>query len=154
MNAVITTVIGLATGTISKWVEIMLKGAIHNDAHEIEMRKLDIEFAKQLAENKKAARLFQTKEANFTRRAIALSFTFSLVVAPTIYMFMNPGATFVIPVLTPDAPWIVQLLPFFGKVGSHVTYETVSGWVVLWALIELYGLIIGFYFGSGGSRSK
>lgn len=93
----------------------------------------------------------QNVPINFTRRVVMISFTllFAGVIA---YSFVNPAATIVIPTL--ESKLSIWKMIFSMGEGSKVIFIELPLTLIAVPFIELYSLMVGFYFGSGGSVQK
>jgi hypothetical protein len=145
-TTVLTTIIGLIAGIIKDWITLSLqsKAALNEALY----RKAGMEI-----QDRQDARAKGTKEFQFTRRIIALSFTGALVIAPVIWAFINPTATVSVPRIGYDGSFWDVILPW-REAKEVVQYVEVKVMVYVLTLLDMFGLIIGFYFGSGGTRSR
>jgi len=93
------------------------------------------------------ARAQKLPEANFARRLIALAMTATLIFIVYIGLYY-PQSEIIIPVANSGSFGLFSLL--FGS-GGGVKFVAVNTSVVIVPFIDMLGIIIGFYFGSGGS---
>lgn len=93
------------------------------------------------------ARAQKLPEANFARRIIALTFAFTLVAIVYVGLWY-PQSEIIIPVTDTGSFGLFSLL--FGG-GTSVKFVAVNTSVVIVPFIDMLGIVIGFYFGSGGS---
>lgn len=146
MNPILHAIIGLAVGAI-KW---MIATAMENNARKHHMY---LQLTKIKIKDVRHARKFQNKEANWARRFIVVNFTLALVAAPVIYAFMVPDAMITIPILNHERSFWSMLLFWVDPI-EVVKYHSVPAMVIVLQLLDLYALILGYYFGSGGSRGR
>jgi len=144
MSTIVTTLIGIVAGLLKSWVGAAMENNIRK--HEMLMEAKGFEF-------KERVRAGNLKGVSFTRRFIAISFTFSLVLAPTLYAFLIPDAMITIPVITKEYSFWSMLLPW-GSPVENIQYKQVPAMAFIVSLYDMYALIIGFYFGSGGSKIR
>ena len=144
MSTIVTTLIGIVAGLLKSWVGAAMENNIRK--HEMLMEAKGFEF-------KERVRAGNLKGVSFTRRFIAISFTFSLVLAPTLYAFLIPDAMLTIPVIIKEYSFWSMLLPW-GSPVENIQYKQVPAMAFIVSLYDMYALIIGFYFGSGGSKVR
>jgi hypothetical protein len=88
----------------------------------------------------------------FTRRILALIFAAALT-APVFYGLMHPDATISVPQTVIDRGFWDFILPW--RDGKEITkYVEVRALVIATPIYDICAMIIGFYFGSGGSRAR
>ena len=140
-SAVITTGVGLLTGLIKNIFDQMFK--LNAQAIEATQKFNDREVA-----DRQAAREADKPEWQFTKRTIVLSMCFAFFWAPCILTFFYPEVTLEIPVWsTAGGIWGMIV-----GTKEKVSYINVTGFAYVASLIDLFGLVVGYYFGSGGSR--
>lgn len=93
------------------------------------------------------------KQFQFTRRIIVISFMLVLL-TPIILIFKDPAIIFNVPV--PDNSGSTSFLFGLFSKGSHegIKYVQVQGFAYVVSTMDMMWLIVGFYFGSGGSRVR
>lgn len=92
------------------------------------------------------------KGVSFTRRILAFIFAAALT-APVFYGLLNPEATISVPQTFIEKGFWDIILPW--KNGHEVTkYVEVKALVIATPIYDICAMIIGFYFGSGGSRAR
>lgn len=104
----------------------------------------------RLEDTKRASSLTDDK-VSFTRRMIAFALTIT-VCLPGIMASFDPSFVMNIPVPHKTEGFSLFFFSFGGSEG--VDYIQVTGYTYLMALVDFYGFVIGYYFGSGGSRSR
>lgn len=144
MNTIFTTLIGIVAGLLKSWVSNAMENSIRK--HEMDMQRQGV----ILSDRRRAAKL---QGVSFTRRFIAISFVCSLVVAPTIYAFTYPDASITIPVSSKDYGLLSMLLPWAEPI-ENIKYIQVPVMAFVISLYDMFALIVGFYFGSGGSKIR
>lgn len=102
-------------------------------------------------EDRKRATDIKDDKVSFTRRMIAFALT-ATVCLPGIMACINPEFVMNIPVPKKHEGFNL----FFISVGGSETieYMKITGYTYLMAIVDFYGFIIGYYFGSGGSRGR
>jgi hypothetical protein len=124
-------------------------------------KHMDFKHQQQMALMQKAGLTYKSrsrankisdKGISFTRRTLALIFAAALT-APIFYGVMHPEATLSIPQTYIERGFWDFILPW--KNGTEVTkYVEVKALVIATPVYDICAMIIGFYFGSGGSRAR
>lgn len=111
------------------------------------MQKAGMEF-----KDRNRANRISDKGISFTRRLLAFIFAAALT-APVFYGLMNPEATLSIPQTFIERGFWDIILPW--RNGTEVTkYVEVKALVIATPIYDICAMVIGFYFGSGGSRAR
>jgi hypothetical protein len=140
MSPVITTIIGLVGGILKDLIMTSMKHS--QNRHDALMEKAGL----VVSDRRRAGSIKDTGVA-FTRRLIALAFVGCLVVAPVVFSFIYPDSTINVPkTVLKGGFWI------FSSPKETLEYVQLSGITYVLYLIDMLGLIIGYYFGSGGTR--
>ena len=93
------------------------------------------------------ARAQRLPEANFARRVIAISLVFTLIWVIYVGLWY-PDSTITVPVMDTHIGFWSLL---FGGGGGMLKFVQVPTAVVVAPFIDIVGVVVGFYFGSGGS---
>jgi len=144
VNTILTTLIGIGAGILKHWISNAMENSLRKHEMWMESKGMDIK------DRRRAAKL---QGVSFTRRFIAISFVCSLVIAPTIYAFTYPNASITIPVPSKDYGLLAMLLPWTEPI-QNIRYTQVPVMAFVISLYDMFALIIGFYFGSGGSKIR
>ncbi len=111
------------------------------------MQKAGIEYKDHL----RASRM-TSKRVSFTRRILAIMFASALTI-PVFYGVLYPESTISVPQTYLDKGFWDLILPW--KNGTEVTkYVQIKAPVLAMPIYDICAMIIGFYFGSGGSRAR
>ncbi len=111
------------------------------------MQKAGLEYKDRSRANK-----INDKGISFTRRTLAFIFAAALT-APIFYGLLHPDATISIPQTYIEKGFWDWVLPW--KNGTEVTkYIEVKALVIATPIYDICAMIIGFYFGSGGSKAR
>lgn len=140
-STVITTAIGLVSGIVVKIFDNMFK--LNAQAIEATQKYNDREIA-----DRQKAREADKPEWQFAKRTIVLSMCFAFFWAPVIWSFIYPDKTFnVFNKSVAGGLWGLI-------VGTKETtsYIQMTGMTFVASLVEFFGLVVGFYFGSGGTK--
>jgi hypothetical protein len=143
-NLLTTGGVGVLTGlfkfVLGKWL----------DSKREEKRHLYSMAGAQLEDRKRAADIKDDK-VSFTRRMIAFALTIT-VCLPGIIACFNPDFVMNVPVPSKSEGFNFFFISFGAQ--ESLDYMRITGYTYLLALVDFYGFIIGYYFGSGGSRSR
>jgi putative Mn2+ efflux pump MntP len=146
LSTVLTTGVGMLVGAIKDIISTAQK----NKADE---RKALLAAAGIRLDDVKAARAMDKPGVQFTRRVIVLAFM-SVVVAPVALVIADPTVAFNVPV--PSEGGTLSFL--FGLIGigggSEITYIKMTGFTYVLGIMDLIGLIVGYYFGSNGTQTR
>ena len=145
MNPVISLVVGGLGGMlkliITKHMEFK-----HQQQMAL-MEKAGLEF-----KDKERAATITDKGISFTRRLLAILFALAMV-TPVFVTLFNPDATITVPQTILDRSFWDYILPW--REGTEVTkYITVKAPILATPIYDICAMIVGFYFGSGGSRAR
>lgn len=92
------------------------------------------------------------KGVSFTRRLLAILFALALT-APIFYGVIYPDSTITVPQTFLERGIWDFILPW--KNGTEVTkYIEVKAPIIALPIYDICAMIVGFYFGSGGSRAR
>ncbi len=138
--SLIMTLVGLLAGIIKDlW---MTKIESNQRREEMLLKRAGL-----LIKDRERAGRIKDKGVHFTRRLIAISFVFSIVIAPVVFGFVYPHLAINVPIeSTVNGFW-----PFFDST-KVIKYVALTGVSIPLQLIDAFLLIIGFYFGSAGSK--
>lgn len=118
--------------------------------HQEEMLKLQA--LTKMEQSRKRASTITDKGVSFTRRLLAIIFAAALT-APIFYGLFYPESTISVPQTFIDRGFWDWILPW--KNGTEVTkYVEVKSPILAMPVYDICAMIIGFYFGSGGSRAR
>ena len=135
------TIIGLAVGSVKSLMEQSIK---NNQARWDAIQKANsAEISAQ-----QEARKMNDPGVQFTRRLLAILMVCGVVIAPVVYAFIYPYNTVNVPVLRKAGGFIAWI---FGD-QEAVKYIAMNGMTYVTQFNHAVLLIIGFYFGSGGTR--
>lgn len=145
MTSVFSVIIGGVAGMlkyiISKHMEMK-----HQQQMAL-MQKAGLEYK----DRNRAARI-KDKGISFTRRVLAFIFAAALTV-PVFYGVINPDATISVPETYIEKGFWDWILPW--NQGNEMTrYVEVKALVIATPIYDIAAMIVGFYFGSGGSNAK
>lgn len=102
-------------------------------------------------DRRRAAKLTDTG-ISFTRRILAILFALALT-APVFYGLFYPESTISVPQTYLDRGFWDMILPW--REGTEVTkYVEIKAPILAMPIYDICAMIIGFYFGSGGSRAR
>lgn len=105
----------------------------------------------ELESQQRASNLTDTG-VSFTRRVLAFIFAIALT-APVFYGLLYPDSTISVPQTFLDKGIWDYILPW--KHGAEITkYVEIKAPVLAMPIYDICAMIIGFYFGSGGSRGR
>jgi len=110
-----------------------------------------VQNTKLLHEGRKNAAEIRDSGISFTRRILALIFAAALT-APIFYGIVFPDTLITVPESFIDRGLWGWILPFGGE--EMTRYIEVKAPVVALPIYDICAMIIGFYFGSGGSRVR
>lgn len=120
-----------------------------------EQQRNDFALAAFRQESKEVQQVREIKDTGFkiTRRIIALTFTFCLLVVPSLpYIVMSLGiASVAVPIHIGYDVITSGWWPFSGESRELVWYE-IQGIALLPIHWDLYGMIVGLYFGNKVSK--
>ena len=125
---------GILSGVMTLWGQSL---AAKREAHKMMLEGMAVE-GKLVA----AARRFSSPGINFTRRVIALTAVFAIIVWPKLVSVFWPE----IPVTIGWTEWNPAFLFFDGS--NETAWKTVTGLVVTPLDTHLMSAIIGLYFGA------
>ena len=141
MIQVLSLFAGLLTGVIKDIITQKMK--LNAQQHQAMMAKLGV-----VVKDRRHAR--RQKGFQFARRTIVLSFMFILI-APVILLFINPDMVFNVPIPS-NGEGFSFLFGLFSVGGDSIRYIQVTGYVYIYTVLELMAPIVGFYFGSSGTK--
>ena len=145
MMSILSLIIGGAAGMLK-----YLVGKHMDFKHQQQMalmQKAGLEY-----KDRSRADKISDKGISFTRRLLAIIFACALT-APIFYGLFFPESTISVPQTFLDKGLWDMLLPW--KNGTEVTrYVEVKAPVLALPIYDICAMIIGFYFGSGGSRAR
>lgn len=111
------------------------------------MQKAGLEYKDRL----RASRV-SDKGVSFTRRLLAILFALALT-CPVFYGLLYPDSTISVPQVFLDKGMWDYILPW--KNGTEITrYVEIKAPVLALPIYDICAMIVGFYFGSGGSRAR
>lgn len=105
----------------------------------------------QIEDRKRASKL-RDKGISFTRRVLALMFA-SALTAPIFLSILYPDMTISVPQQLVERSFLDALLPW-GESSKNIKYVEVKAPIIAMPIYDMCAMIIGFYFGSGGSNGK
>lgn len=142
MMGIIWTIISYVIGALLRMMQQ------RNDAN-IETQRTLCKMAQLNVANTMDARQMQTPDTQFTRRVVMIMITACLM-AVMLYGVFH-GGNMVQPVVTTTQPsGFFGML--FGAGGSEVDFQSIPLTLTVAYAWDLFGIMIGFYFGSGGTR--
>jgi len=136
ISTVLTTLGGIVLGGIK---EAYLRA---QDAKIAERHAL-MEKAGLAINDRKDARKMGTG-FQFAKRLIVLTFM-AIILAPVVLVFMNPSTTFNVPVQMSNGAWSFLFGLFSSSPTEGVQYLQLQGYVYVLAILDMCGLIVGFY---------
>ena len=143
------SILSLIIGGVAGMIKFLM--AKHMELNHQRMIAGMVNAKEVLASQNRASKIKDTG-VSFTRRMLALIFAAALT-APIFYGVFNPDATISIPQTFIERGFWDMLLPW--KNGTEVTkYVEVKALVIATPIYDICAMIIGFYFGSGGSRAR
>ena len=146
LSTVITTGLGIVGGMIKDIVATAQANKAARDAALYKAAGLTLE-------DRQSARSVKGAGVQFTRRVIVLSFM-AVIVAPVALVLADPNVAFNVPVPSSGGGFSF----FFGLFGlggeETITYIKMTGFTYVLGILDLIGLIVGYYFGSGGSQTR
>lgn len=143
-TSILTTGIGMVVGIVK---DLLLSSMKHKQARE----ELLLRKAGLVLEDRQQARDLKGPGISFTRRIVTFALTF-LICIPGIMVLIDPNFVINIPITeTKDG---FSFLFFSSGPTETTKYITLTGYTYLISLLDFYGLIIGYYFGSGGTHTR
>ena len=143
------SILSLAVGGIAGMLKFLI-GKSMDFKHQQQMalmQKAGLEYKDRL----RASRM-TSKGVSFTRRLLAVIFAAALT-APVFYGLLNPDSTISVPQTFLDRGIWDFILPW--KNGTEVIkYVEIKAPVLAVPIYDICAMIVGFYFGSGGSRAR
>lgn len=109
---------------------------------DLEKHRMELELRGLAARETEAARAMQGPGIQFTRRLIVCSFVASLVVIPALFSLIYPDKLISVPRSVVEG----RFLFFEGH--EVVEYIKVQGMVLVMPLIDMLGIMVGYYFGA------
>ena len=107
-----------------------------------------LKYNAQLDSDVQDARKHTSKELQLTKRILAITGMLSTFVAPVIWMFVYPDKMINVPVDDVTG----GIMAWFSGEKEVVKYVTLNGFTFIkWQAVAMLG-ILGYYFGSGGTR--
>lgn len=144
-----TSILSLAIGGVAGMLKFIISK--HMEFRQEERIAGSVHAKELLASRNRAANLGD-KGVSFTRRVLAFTFAAGLV-APVFYGLMYPDATITVPETYLKKGMWDHLLPWReGK--EMVKYIEIKAPIIAMPIYDICAMIIGFYFGSGGSRGR
>jgi hypothetical protein len=145
-------------------VSVLLSGIIGGVAGLFKFlltKHMDMKHQQQMALMEKAGIAFKSRRRAagvkdegiaFTRRILSILLCTTLCV-PVWYSIVYPDAVINIPQTVLERGFWDWLLPW--KEGKEVTkYVAIKGSVIAMPIYDLCAMVVGFYFGGGGSRGR
>ena len=136
---------GLVLGGIK---EVWIKG----QEAKIAERQALLQMAGVAVNDRQDARRVR-KPFQFARRVIVLTFM-AIILAPVVLVIMNPTTTFNVPVHMSKGVFSFLFGLFSGGATESIQYIQLQGYVYVLAILDMCGLIVGFYMGSNGTQSR
>ena len=143
MMSMILTIISYVVGAI-------FRGFEQKREYEQEKWRAMMTMANAKFKDTSDARKIQTTEAQYTRRVVMILFTIGLV-GLTIWGVVV-GGTMIIPTLITKEPSGFFGMLFGGGASSMVKFTELPLTLSVTYAWEMFGVMVGFYFGSGGTR--
>ena len=145
MNTILSALIGGAAGL----AKFLFTSYMENRRMELEIIQARVRMT--TADRERAANV-KDKGVSYTRRVLALLLCCTLC-APVWYGFFWPDATITVPQTFLERGFWEIILPW--KEATEVTkYVTVPAPILAMPIYDLAAMAVGFYFGSGGSRTR
>ena len=143
------SILSLAIGGVAGMLKFLI-GKHMDFKHQQQMalmQKAGLEYKDRL----RASRI-ASKGVSFTRRVLAILFALALT-APVFYGLFYPDSTISVPQTFLDKGIWDFILPW--KNGTEITkYVEIKAPVLAVPIYDICAMIVGFYFGSGGSRAR
>jgi hypothetical protein len=143
------SILSLAIGGVAGMLKFLI-GKHMEFKHQQQMalmQKAGLEYKDRL----RASRM-TSKGVSFTRRVLAIMFALALT-SPIFYGLFYPDSTISVPQTFLDKGLWDFILPW--REGTKVTeYVEIKAPVLAVPIYDICAMIIGFYFGSGGSRAR
>jgi len=143
VNTLITTAIGLVAGILKDIIVTSMDRSAKREEALLAANKLEIK-------DRQAARKLQVPHVQWTRRFIAIAIVSAVAILPAVQSFINPDLTIQIPVTTTGN--FFETLLFGAQEKLKYITVPISGYFIV--LLDSLMLILGFYFGSGGTRKR
>jgi len=145
MGSILSLLIGGAAGLFK-----FIVGSYMEAKHQQQMALL--QKAGLESKDRNRAGKIKDKGISFTRRILAFIFAAALT-APVFMSIIYPDTTITVPQSFIERSFWDSILPW-GEGKEVVKYITVKAPVLAMPIYDICAMIIGFYFGSGGSRAR
>ena len=145
LSTVLMTLGGLVLGGVK---EVWIRG----QEAKIAERQALLAMAGITIDDRKSAREMG-KSFQFARRTIVLTFM-AVILAPVVLIIMNPATTFNVPVHVSEGVFSFLFGLFSSGATESVQYIQLQGFVYVIAILDMCGLIVGYYMGSSGTQQR
>lgn len=142
MGMLIWTIISYVLGALLRMRETA-------QANNAEQQRALYRLAGMKLKDTEDARKVQTSEAQFTRRLVMLLVT-SCLMFVMVWGVVH-GGTMVQPITVSESGGFFSML-FGGGSNSHIEFVKIPLSMTVSLAFDLFGIMVGFYFGSGGTR--